>query len=674
MSISTIDILDAQRTAQEVPGWIQRPVDRDMSHFELAGVGHVAELTEAIVGGNIVESMAGALALTISVDDAKRSLINNGILTDWVVFNPLLTGPHVSSHRKKYNWGAAQWKDIYAQLDFRYLALAGVKKNANQFDLVFENRAVTELRKFNTYKIWNRAQYTRAEAIQAMVNEAIQGTGFNIPFFCPELKVVQPIATSTGLPSGSQNTSVLGSGFAPGAAITVKGHPASAQQKSYISQVLATGISMGAGKLTLISAIMTITQESDVSIDTNPSAMGLFDQNPADGWPATGTNIPADAGAYFKAAIANIRSNPLMSPGELAQSVQNSAFPTAYDQWQNEATATVNAYTGSSGGVTPGTQAPPSGSGTGTAGEFNSYAFTRGQNGNPENSWVCMQRLASEVSWFCFMLDNTLYYVEDDQMMAQQPTDTISENDDGIDQIDYNIDVGKPVSEVTVRCHEDRWLSPAGSLVEIENEGPINGRWIVYQVTWPLFGNQIEVDLQLPTPPKPEPAASTSASTNQPGSTPAGSGNLNAVVQAAMSALSFRPPGGYSQARPFPSSLAACAQTATDCSGFAILCYKQAGMPDPSGNNYDGQGFTGDMTTHGHQTQTPQPGDLAFWLSPDHVAVYIGNGNIIEWGAPPGPIQFTVSGENAYHSSFQGYWTYVTSPPSTPVVGFGQRP
>jgi len=51
----------------------------------------------------------------------------------------------------------------------------------------------------------------------------------------------------------------------------------------------------------------------------------------------------------------------------------------------------------------------------------------------------------------------------------------------------------------------------------------------------------------------------------------------------------------------------------TDCSGLATCCYKRAGVADPHGLNYNGQGFTGDMLVHLPHIplNRAQPGDLA---------------------------------------------------------------
>jgi cell wall-associated NlpC family hydrolase len=111
----------------------------------------------------------------------------------------------------------------------------------------------------------------------------------------------------------------------------------------------------------------------------------------------------------------------------------------------------------------------------------------------------------------------------------------------------------------------------------------------------------------------------------------------------------------------------------TDCSGFATLCYKIAGAPDPNGAGYSGAGYSGAMEQTGTRTSSPQPGDLAFWSGNnvttfDHVAVYVGNGQIVEHGSQPVTLS-TVTAETAtgMHSAFVGYRTYLSGPGTSSI-------
>lgn len=116
----------------------------------------------------------------------------------------------------------------------------------------------------------------------------------------------------------------------------------------------------------------------------------------------------------------------------------------------------------------------------------------------------------------------------------------------------------------------------------------------------------------------------------------------------------------YDGVRPYPPNLfGPPTPVKLDCSSFFTLCYKYGRAPDPNGLGYTGAGYTATLLMKGRSTVDPQPGDGAFWTGPDHVAVYIGNGQIVEFGGGSGPVQSTVVDENSYHSRFLGYRSYL---------------
>lgn len=150
--------------------------------------------------------------------------------------------------------------------------------------------------------------------------------------------------------------------------------------------------------------------------------------------------------------------------------------------------------------------------------------------------------------------------------------------------------------------------------------------------------------------------SSTSASTGH-SDNPGGHSVANVAVATLLRPASM---WTYAQVRPIPFHIGNPSLHWTgDCSGFAIACYETAGLPDPSGNNYNGQGFTGDLETHGDPIGSPQPGALAFWSRPDHCAVCVDDsGGIVEFGGPPAPVRSTVDDEHRFHASFVGFRSY----------------
>ena len=111
---------------------------------------------------------------------------------------------------------------------------------------------------------------------------------------------------------------------------------------------------------------------------------------------------------------------------------------------------------------------------------------------------------------------------------------------------------------------------------------------------------------------------------------------MQAAVEQAEKAYSERVKYQYTEAIPARENngtLLGPSPRTMDCSSFATLCYKEAGLPDPSDKGYSPIGNTTSMIAHMVKTSNPVPGDLVFYgsdeTSPKHVVVYIGNGNAI---------------------------------------------
>lgn len=105
----------------------------------------------------------------------------------------------------------------------------------------------------------------------------------------------------------------------------------------------------------------------------------------------------------------------------------------------------------------------------------------------------------------------------------------------------------------------------------------------------------------------------------------------------------------YSQARPFQMRKPPLVPTHWDCSAFVINCYYGGGASDPSGRNFSGIGYTGDLWNRGRKVTIEQarPGDLILYGfttnprpgfpygSPTHVALYTGNYLALSLGSYP---------------------------------------
>lgn len=127
----------------------------------------------------------------------------------------------------------------------------------------------------------------------------------------------------------------------------------------------------------------------------------------------------------------------------------------------------------------------------------------------------------------------------------------------------------------------------------------------------------------------------------------------------------------YNEIRPIPKvkfGLYPKLPLTTDCSGFATMCYQYAGAPDPNGQKYDGEGYTGTLLSHGKKISKPQPGDIVVYGggTGHHAAVVIAvngasNSKIItaSHGNENGPYEISVADEAKYQPAGITFLSYL---------------
>ena len=140
------------------------------------------------------------------------------------------------------------------------------------------------------------------------------------------------------------------------------------------------------------------------------------------------------------------------------------------------------------------------------------YQWRRGTiDGHPEDSWACLQRLAQEVNWRCFVSAGKLYFVSDDDLLKSPPKMTLSDESPGVVGIDFDIDNGKVRSEVTLTARASRWQAAPGEVVKLEGLGPANGLWLVHSARRGLYDPNATITLRRATKPLREPEAPLAA-------------------------------------------------------------------------------------------------------------------------------------------------------------------
>jgi NlpC/P60 family len=612
------------------------------------------EIDRAVVSGTISRSIEGASTLELAVIDPNLELLNAAFVT----------------------------KDSDLAIEGFVYRLVQVAKVGDRVTLTFENMVAAVLRKFVEPRKALRGAVTRAQFAASLFKEARKELPLGSRFVTP----TTAITSAPGRLSESKRDLERLPGFAPNALVTVKNKVADAEQREVIGRALDTGQQLRVSRKLMVCVVMTGTQESACRNlkGGDRDSVGFLQQRPSQGWPASRV-IETDSAEFFKRAVAEDRKRPSLQHWELCQAVQRSAFPRAYAAWKAEAERTVDAYTGKGDPkqdepVTP-------------AGRFE---FRRGslEDGTVESSWEALGRLAEEVNWRRFVSgpqDRDLYFISDKALMRSRPRARITQLRGGIDYIDFDVDEAKRVNTASFRAQATVSIAEPGSVIEVYGMGVADGRWLVSEWSRGLWDPFSDTTLTTPEAALPEPpgeeaqalpgesggfASELGTGLGLAGGVAAGArvaGGVSAfgtprqrVVAAAERALALKSKYRYRQVRPYAGSLFSPeAFDRTDCSAFAILCYKYAGVGDPSGEGFSGYGNTIFLWSRGVATADPQPGDLAFYGpgNTTHVAVYIGDGMCIGFGSDPikkHPLH--------YRTDFRGCRTYLSAPKGKEIV------
>ncbi|MFI9838809.1 FG-GAP repeat domain-containing protein [Nonomuraea sp. NPDC051941] len=106
------------------------------------------------------------------------------------------------------------------------------------------------------------------------------------------------------------------------------------------------GRSLNANDKVMLAAFETGWVESHMNNLNcgDKDSLGVFQQRPSQGWgtPEQILDVSFAANSFFTRAIRNDAANPGYTPGQLAQSVQRSAFPDRYDQSEAKARSLLN--------------------------------------------------------------------------------------------------------------------------------------------------------------------------------------------------------------------------------------------------------------------------------------------------------------------------------------------
>ena len=503
--MAVLTVKTKARPLAPTTGTVRPPAkDLELTDLNLQGdAGQVAHLLRATTEVDLTMTIDGASTLALKVRDPTRSLLQSSLVR---------TRSQLVLDNVEYT-------------------LVKVARDGHELTLTFEETAVNLLRRYSKPRKANRANTTRAQFIEGMVREPTEAT---IPFRCPELNTRQPqlkpdLSGDGGLTSSSSGGSSSSSGSSkssgPSAAalasLTVKGVKASNEQLKYGAMIIQMCIQRGGDRVSGAGAVATAIQESDLTnmlAQVDHDSAGLYQQRPSVGAWGTYAQVtdPQHAINAFLTPYLGYRAKGYnwLDASNRTQN-EDSRFFNEPAKWYGEGKNFWNVFHGSGGG----TSSMDLGSGGGTTTtsftvtRVEPYEFSRGSADARETSWQCATRLAGEVQWRFFCRAGVIWYVSDHWLINQSPVARLTERSAGVVDLSFDWETRRPATEASLTVLTRRYAIFPGDVIEIRQEGPANGLWLVSEVDRTLGTQQATVNLVRTEPSLPEPAPSTTTKT-----------------------------------------------------------------------------------------------------------------------------------------------------------------
>lgn len=512
----------------------------DVRNLLLDGVRLNAQVENNLTGGEYVRTMDGASSLTLDLHDPDRELLLSGALTARPRGRRTAKETEAVAKRRE-GQEASPWDRLgRAVMQFgpsvtgtpAYYRMAGLETEAGTLTLDFEDEIVALLRQHDKPRQWARGKFTRAQVIQIMAREV---RARQIVTYIPALRARQRVAKPDEDPNAQQ-----GKLAKQDKDIRIKGQRATRDQRRNVNTVLRVIQEENAPETAALALLAGVIGESGFKTHIEnlkgSGAKGVFQIMPANThvvpWDDVElgariflnlgfTNLKSTAAATRAAALKNggpegaiylARKFPDLSPGTIALLIEGSDAPDGsfYEgPILDEARAILSAA-GGIGGPTIDTYVTER------------YLFRRGSlDGDREDSFDAMLRLASEVQWRLYIANDVLVYAHDLDLLRARPILRVAErppiNGRHEGDVFYVGEINcpdgwhynKPATELRFEAPAERWIAYPGAVIEVLRMGPWDGDYLLAEIRETFDDSIADITLRRASPPKPEPAPDT---------------------------------------------------------------------------------------------------------------------------------------------------------------------
>lgn len=520
-----------------------------------------------------------------------------------------------------------------------YIA-SGASKNGETLEIPFETEASVVLKQHGTgdpKRVSRDSNHTCASFCAGLIRDA------GVPVIVLDETIVQPIedagklarelkkakrqAAGTGR---SRHTGVKGSG------LTIKGQPATLEQRRNIATFLAVGQQGRAPERPLLAGLIAGIAEGGWQTDlrnfqtgdaagpfqilrSTAAALGISQTDVAAGSRAFLFGINGRSFTGGPGAVALARQNPSWGPGDIANAVEGGGAGAGfYAAHLDEAKRWLQA--GTDGQIASGTA------------WVRDYTFERRKK---ESTWAaCWRLLVEERRWRLFTREGVVIIASDLALARARPSITLAEHTEAVPEgIDFEWHRALRVGEATGQLYAGRYQADPGEVVEVTDLPQLDRVWLLASATVPLFESRPLIDFTLakPRPPKAEPNPQVDSIGPIATGTAGGVGRLKAACREIdRQDLPYVWGGGHAHAGTPDRGDGSDPGVGYDCSGAVGAALAMAGMGYRIGEPIPGSGTMASSWGEPGQGQ-----DFTLWANNDHVFLHFADGTRFDTGGGP---------------------------------------